>query len=59
MEKHLKIECPKGVSKLKGETIGVVPETLGLDLINIEPYKEPRTTVHIELDLDQLEYNEE
>ena len=59
MEKLLKIERPKGVPKLKAETIDVVPETLGLDLINIEPYTEPRITVHVELELDQLEDPEE
>lgn len=59
MEKFLKIECPKGVPKLKGEMIQVVPETIGLDLINIEPRTEPRITVHIDLDLDQLEETEE
>lgn len=59
MEKLMKIECPKGVPKLKTETIQVVPETLGLNLTNIEPYIEPRTTVHIDLELDQLETTEE
>jgi len=59
IEKLLKIECPKGVPKLKAETIEVVPETLGLDLSNIEPYAEPGITVHVELDLDQLEEPEE
>lgn len=55
MEKLLKIECPKGVPKLAAETIEVVPKTLGLDLINIECYTEPGITVHIDLELDQLE----
>ncbi len=59
MEKLLKIECPKGVPKLETETIQVIPETLGLDLINIEHCTEPRTTVHIDLELDQLEDTEE
>jgi hypothetical protein len=59
MEKFLKTECPKGVPKLKGKMIQVVPEIIGLDLINIEPCTEPRTTVHFDLDLDQLEETEE
>jgi len=59
MEKLLKSECPKGVPKLKAETLEVVPNPLGLDLINIEPYTEPEITVHVELDLDQLEEPEE
>ena len=59
MEKLLKIEGPKGVPKLKTETVEVVPKTVGLDLINIEPYTEPKVTVHIDLELDQLEDPEE
>lgn len=59
VEKLLKIECPKGVPKLKTETIEVVPDTLALDLVNIEPYTEPGITVHIDLELDQLEDPEE
>ena len=59
MEKLLKIECPKGVPKLKAQTIEFVPKSLGLDLINIEPYTEPKVTIHIDLELDQLEDHEE
>ena len=59
IEKLVKIGCPQGVPKLKAETIEVVPNNLALDLINIEPYTEPGTTVHIDLDLDQLEDPEE
>ncbi len=59
MEKLLKIECPKRVPKLNSNIIEVVPKTLDLDLINIEPYTEPGTTVRIDLELDQLEDPEE
>jgi hypothetical protein len=55
MEKILKIECPKRVPKLKTETIEAIPTPLELNLTNIEPYTEPGTTVHIDLNLDQLE----
>jgi hypothetical protein len=59
MEKILKIECPKRVPKLKTEAIDVVPQPLELNLTNIEPYTEPGITVHIDLNLDQLEDQEE
>ena len=59
VEKLLKIECPEGVPKLKTETIEVVPKTVGLDLVDIDPYIEPGITVRIDLDLDQLEDSEE
>ena len=59
VEKLLKIECPKGVPKLKTETVEVVPKTIGLDLVDIEPYTESGITVCIDLDLYQLEDPEE
>ncbi len=59
MEKLLKIECPKKVPKLNPDTIEVVPKIFEADLINIEPYAEQRTIVHIDLELDQLEDPEE
>jgi hypothetical protein len=59
MEKILKIECPKRVPKLKTEAIEVVPQPLELNLTNIEPYTEPEITVHVDLNLDQLEDPEE
>lgn len=59
MEKILKIECPKRVPKLKTEAIDVIPQPLELNLTNIEPYTEPGITVHIDLNLDQLEDQEE
>jgi hypothetical protein len=58
MEKLLKIEGPKRVTKLNPEAIEAVPKILCLDLTNIEPYAEPATTVRIDLELDQLETNE-
>lgn len=59
MEKIMKIECPKRVLKLKTEAIDVIPQPLELNLTNIEPYTEPGITVHIDLNLDQLEEPEE
>ncbi|MCJ7614023.1 hypothetical protein MUO71_04595 [Candidatus Bathyarchaeota archaeon] len=59
MEKLLKIERPKRVCDLKINTIEVVPPTLTLDLVNIEPRTEPSVTVNVDLGLDQLEETEE
>jgi hypothetical protein len=59
MEKIMKTECPKRVPELKTESIDVVPQPLELNLTNIEPYTEPGITVHIDLNLDQLEEPEE
>lgn len=59
IEKLLKIESPKGVPKLKPDTVEVVPNILAIDLVDIEPYAEPRVTVNIDLGLDQLEEPEE
>ena len=59
MEKLLKIERPKRVCDLKINMIEVVPPTLTLDLVNIEPRTEPSVTVNVDLGLDQLEETEE
>ncbi len=59
IEKLLKIERPREVSKLTLDTIEVIPTSLTLDLVDIEPYAEPRVTVNINLGLDQLEEQEE
>ena len=59
IEKLLKIESLKGVPKLKTDTVEVVPNILAIDLVDIEPYAEPRVTVNIDLGLDQLEEPEE
>jgi len=59
VEKLLKIERPREVSKLTLDTIEVIPTSLTLDLVDIEPYAEPRVTVNINLGLDQLEEQEE
>jgi len=40
-------------------TSEVVPETLALNLFDIDPYAEPERPLHIDLDLDQLEDSEE
>jgi len=59
VEKLLKIESPREVPKLSFETVEVIPTSLTLDLVDIEPYAEPRVTVNINLGLDQLEESEE
>ena len=59
IEKLLKIERPREVSKLTLDTIEVIPASLRLDLVDIEHYAEPRVTVNINLGLDQLEEQEE
>jgi hypothetical protein len=59
VEKLLKIETPRKVSKLTLEACEVIPTTPRLDLTNIEPCTEPTMNVHIDLGLDQLEEPEE
>jgi len=59
IEKLLKIERPKEVPKLSLDTIEVIPTSLTLDLVDIEPYAEPKVTVNIDLGLDQLEEQKE
>ena len=59
IEKLMKIERPKEVSKLNPDTVEVVPKTLSLDLLDIDPYPEQRIAVHIDLKLDQIEDPEE
>ena len=59
IEKLLKIESPREVSKLSLETVEVIPTSLRLDLVDIELYTKPRFTVNIDLGLDQLEEPEE
>ena len=56
VEKLLKIETPREVSKLTLEPCEVIPR---LDLTNIEACTEPAMNVHIDLGLDQLEEAEE
>ena len=55
IEKLLKIERPREVTKLTLDTVEVIPPSLRLDLVDIEPYTEPKINVHIDLGLDQLE----
>jgi hypothetical protein len=59
IEKLLKIENPREGSKLSVEPIEVIPTSPRLDLVDIEPYAEPRVTLNIDLGLDQLEEQEE
>ena len=59
IEKLLKIERPGEVSKLTLDTIEVIPTSLRLDLVDIEPYAESGITLNIDLGLDQLEEPEE
>jgi hypothetical protein len=59
VEKLLKIETTREVSKLTLEPCEVIPTTPRLDLTNIEPCTGPAMNVHIDLGLDQLEEQEE
>jgi len=59
MEKLLKIQRPKRITEMTLDTIEVIPPTLTLELVNIEPCTEPSVTVDIDLGLDQLEETEE
>ncbi|MFA5364950.1 MAG: hypothetical protein WC325_07210 [Candidatus Bathyarchaeia archaeon] len=58
IEKLVKLQQPKDLTKLTVDTIEVFPATLRLDLPNLEPCTETPMTVHIELGLDQLETDE-
>ncbi len=59
IEKLTKIEHPKEISEIKSDTIEPFPTIPKLDLVNIEPYTEPGITIHVDLDLYQLEEPEE
>jgi hypothetical protein len=59
IEKLIKIERPKEIPEMKVDAIQPLPAIPKLDLTNIEPYTEPGITVHVDLDLDQIEEPEE
>ena len=59
VEKLIKIEHPRKIPKMVVNTIEVIPLTHKLDLVNIEPYSEPKTIINIDLELDQLEESDE
>ena len=59
IEKLIKIECQKEISKRKIDTVETFPTIPTLDLMNIESCKDPGITVHVDLGLDQLEELEE
>jgi hypothetical protein len=59
IEKLLKIQQPKRITKMTLETPQTVPTTvLKLDLPNLEPYTEAEMNIKIDLGLDQLETEE-
>jgi len=59
IEKLIKIEGSREITKLTFDTIEVIPTSLTLDLVDIEPYTESEITLNIDLGLDQLEEPEE
>ena len=59
LEKLIKIERPREISKMKLETIEIFPITPTVDLMDIEVCTELGIKVHIDLGLDQLEETEE
>lgn len=57
-DKLMEVRHPEVVPKMPHGTPKAVPETLVLNLFDIDPYIEPERPRRIDLDLDQLE-NEE
>jgi len=59
LEKLIKIEHSKEISKMKLDTIEPFSTIPKLDLVDIEPCTQLGITVHVDLSLDQLEEPEE
>ena len=55
VNKVIEVRHPEVVPKVSHEAPKAVPETLVLNLFDIDPYIEPERPIHIDLDLDQLE----
>ncbi|MBT8171794.1 hypothetical protein KJN74_02845 [Candidatus Bathyarchaeota archaeon] len=58
IEKLIKIECPRDITKRNVEsveTFSIIPK---LNLMDLESCIEPGTEVHVDLGLDQLEQEE-
>jgi hypothetical protein len=58
VEKVIEIKHLEGVPKVSNESSTATPETLVLNLFDIDPYTEPERSGRIDLDLDQLEAEE-
>ncbi len=54
----MEVRHPEVVPKVPHEAPKAVPETLVLNLFDIDPYIEPERPRRIDLDLDQLEDEE-
>jgi len=58
--KTLEVTHPKVAPKVAPDLASkMVHETVALNLFDIDPYAEPESLLHIDLDLDQLEDSEE
>jgi len=58
--KTLEVTHPKVIPKVAPDLASkMVHETVALNLFDIDPYAEPESLLHIDLDLDQLEDSEE
>jgi len=58
VNKVIEVRHPEVVPKVSNEAPKAVPETLVLNLFDIDPYIEPERPRRIDLDLDQLEDEE-
>jgi len=58
VEKVMEVRHPEVVAKVSNEASNVVPDTLMLNLFDIDPYIEAERSRRIDLDLDQLEDEE-
>ena len=58
VDKLMEVRHPEVVPKVPHEAPKAVPETLVLNLFDIDPYIEPERPRRIDLDLDQLEKEE-
>ena len=58
VEKVIEVRHPEVVAKMSNEASNVVPDTLMLNLFDIDPYIEAERSRRIDLDLDQLEDEE-
>ena len=58
VDKVMEVRHPEVVPKVSNEVPKAVPETVVLNLFDIDPYIEPEKPRRIDLDLDQLEDEE-
>ena len=59
VDKLLAVTNPEVVPKVAPDAPKIVPETLVLNLFDIDPHIEPERPIHLDLGLDQLEGAEE